>query len=1829
MKRNYLFLICIVFALNAFSLEAFKNPYQSIFNKAYQLYPKVPKGYLEAIAYTQSRFSNIQPTQEGSCIGLPQAYGVMGLIENGKDYFRNNLITVAELSGYSVDEIKNSPEKNILAYARAYSIYVSENKLGSTAKEQIQPLIALSELPLTKDIVNNFALNAHLYQVYWFLNEPSFQQEYGFPAYTINMTELFGKENYKILSGGKVVLSHDNVSDPNNNSYRINNFNTVLSADYAPALWNAAATCNYSSRNGTAISAIVIHDVEGTYAGCISWFQNCASSVSAHYVLRSSDGQITQMVLEANKAWHVGTENSYTIGLEHEGYCATPGWYTTAMYTTSAALCKDICTSGYGINPLRCYNGPACNGTCTLGACVKIKGHQHYPNQTHNDPGQYWDWYKFYNLINNAPTVTTITTTSGTIYDSGGPTGNYTNDERTTQLIQPAGATNITLTFTAFDLELNWDYLYIYDGATSSAPLIGRYTGTTSPGVITSSGGSLLLDFRSDCATIATGFAATYTSTVNAPPPTDITAPTTQATSTGLWKTTTFTETFTDADNAGGSGVQKGYYTVNDFNGTEWRANNMNGFFMDEFTTAIHPDWTQKTGIWSVSGQALLQTDEVSSNTNIYAKLTQNLSDRYMYQFNAKISGAGTNRRAGLHFACTRPDSLNRYDGYFAWFRVDNNLLEIYKVTNNLFGTAVASFPMTVAAGTYYDYKVIYDRIAGKIWVYQNNILIGTYVDAAPYQNGTYISFRSANASLTVNDITVYRSRTSTASIAVGSATTNDIRFKNPNPQTPSAKIKSVCQDNANNISSVFLQDLNIDWTLPKSVDTVRDGVAADIAINTSRTQLSANWNNSFDTSSAIASYWYSIGTTAGATNVVTWTNNLTTTSVTQTGLNLTQGQMYYVNVKALNGAGLYSNVISSNGQLVDTVIVVQAIDNTIPTTQITSIGTWKTQNFVATATDADNAGGSGVQKGYYTVNDFNGIEWRANDQNGFFADDFTVAIHPDWTQKLGTWSVSSQALLQSDETLGNTNIYAKLNQSLSDRYLYHFNAKITGAGTTRRAGFHFACTRPDSSNRFDGYFAWFRVDNSLLEIYKVSNNAIGLPVASFPMIVNAGINYDYKLIFDRISGKIWVYQNNVLMGTYTDGVPYQNGTYISFRSGNASLSVNDLRVYRSRATTVAVSLGAAATNDIRYRNPNPQTPSAQIKSISQDSANNLSSISNLNLNIDWTSSSSVGTVRDGLTTDISVNTSVTSLSANWNSALDTNSAIDSYWYSVGTTAGATNVVTWTNNATATSVTKTGLTLTQGQMYYVNVKTLNGAGLYSGIISSNGQLVDTVVVIPPVIDNISPTTQALSIGTWKTQNFTTSFTDVDNTGGSGIQKGYYQVIDYNGTEWRANDQNGFFSDNFDLTIHPDWTQKTGTWNVVSQALVQSNETLANTNIYAKVKQNLSDRYLYHFTAKIDGAGTNRSAGFHFACTRPDSSNRYDGYYALLKADNNLLEIYKVTNNLTGAPVASFPMVVTSGQYYDYKIIYDRIIGKIWMYHNNLLIGTYVDAGAPYANGTYVSFRSVNAKLSVSELKVFRSHTTTAVNVSVGAASTNDIRYQNPDPQTLAAKIKSICQDSANNISAIYFHDVNVDWTIPMAIDSVRDGLANDIAVTNSTTQLSANWTNSFDTSSAVVAYWYSIGTTAGATNIVNWTSSMSATSITKIGLGLTQGQTYYFNVKAENGAGLFSTISSSNGQLVDTLFGSIAIKELLNQEEIIVFPNPFSSNITIKVANESSVKLIITDVLGQIVYDKILDFTGSNKQITLDLTNCIISAGTYNLSLENRAYRYNKLIIKQ
>ncbi|MCH8905003.1 MAG: T9SS type A sorting domain-containing protein, partial [Bacteroidetes bacterium] len=109
--------------------------------------------------------------------------------------------------------------------------------------------------------------------------------------------------------------------------------------------------------------------------------------------------------------------------------------------------------------------------------------------------------------------IDTLTVSTGTISEGSGA-NDYANNSSCMWLLQPIGATSINLSFTSFDTEQNFDWVVVYDGADTTASILGSFSGTTLPSSISSTGGSMLVWFLSDESFVQGGFSANYSSVI-------------------------------------------------------------------------------------------------------------------------------------------------------------------------------------------------------------------------------------------------------------------------------------------------------------------------------------------------------------------------------------------------------------------------------------------------------------------------------------------------------------------------------------------------------------------------------------------------------------------------------------------------------------------------------------------------------------------------------------------------------------------------------------------------------------------------------------------------------------------------------------------------------------------------------------------------------------------------------------------------------------------------------------------------------------------------------------------------------------------------------------------------------------------------------------------------------------------------------------------------------------------------------------------------------------------------------------------------------------------
>ncbi|MFG3155837.1 N-acetylmuramoyl-L-alanine amidase [Streptomyces sp. NPDC048219] len=177
-----------------------------------------------------------------------------------------------------------------------------------------------------------------------------------------------------------------------------------VSCEWIPAPYEEFGDGDYGNHDlggrpaSQRIRYIVVHDTEGAWNGVLNMVQD-PTYVSWNYTLRSTDGHIAQHVKAKDVAWHAGNwyVNANSVGLEHEGFLADPdAWYTEAMYRSSARLVKYLAAK-YDI-PLDRQH---------------VLGHDNVPGPTtstvpgmHTDPGPYWDWRHYFQLLGRPITPT-------------------------------------------------------------------------------------------------------------------------------------------------------------------------------------------------------------------------------------------------------------------------------------------------------------------------------------------------------------------------------------------------------------------------------------------------------------------------------------------------------------------------------------------------------------------------------------------------------------------------------------------------------------------------------------------------------------------------------------------------------------------------------------------------------------------------------------------------------------------------------------------------------------------------------------------------------------------------------------------------------------------------------------------------------------------------------------------------------------------------------------------------------------------------------------------------------------------------------------------------------------------------------------------------------------------------------------------------------------------------------------------------------------------------------------------------------------------------------
>jgi N-acetyl-anhydromuramyl-L-alanine amidase AmpD len=336
-------------ALPAFSIEPARvpasSPYDALFTRA-EAELGVPAALLRAIAYVETGWQMVEGEEEH---GLAPAYGIFAL--RGE-----RLLHGAALMGLDADRVRRDPAANVRAAAAL--LRAQADALGVAGEDAAGWQRAVAEF-------SDIGLAAG--------------------------RESYAREVEAVMRGRRAAPSPAPAlaADPCGTAPPPPPART----DYDQALWHASPNFNERMAGaGGQVVMVIIHSCEGGYTGCWSWLANAVSRVSAHYVVREDGAEITQLVRESARAWHIGAvydstlnaghagylhgvqSNHFTIGVEHAGYASQGSW-PVAQVEASARLVCDV-TRRWGIPRSR----------------LRIVSHGQLQPHNRTDPGPNWPW---------------------------------------------------------------------------------------------------------------------------------------------------------------------------------------------------------------------------------------------------------------------------------------------------------------------------------------------------------------------------------------------------------------------------------------------------------------------------------------------------------------------------------------------------------------------------------------------------------------------------------------------------------------------------------------------------------------------------------------------------------------------------------------------------------------------------------------------------------------------------------------------------------------------------------------------------------------------------------------------------------------------------------------------------------------------------------------------------------------------------------------------------------------------------------------------------------------------------------------------------------------------------------------------------------------------------------------------------------------------------------------------------------------------------------------------------------------------------------------------
>ncbi len=470
-----------------------------------------------------------------------------------------------------------------------------------------------------------------------------------------------------------------------------------------------------------------------------------------------------------------------------------------------------------------------------------------------------------------------------------------------------------------------------------------------------------------------------------------------------------------------------------------------------------------------------------------------------------------------------------------------------------------------------------------------------------------------------------------------------------------------------------------LDTTAPVA-GTVNDGAGADIDVQTSTTEISANWTGFSDPDGAlgIAGYEWAIGTTPGAADAQPFTDAGLATGAANSSLSLAPGGTYYVTVRARNGSGLAVTATS------DGVVVGDTISPAV-------LG--------VSSTAADGAYGAGASIPVTVT----------------FSETVLVTGTPRLTLETGAADAVVNYSSGSGTAVLAFSYAVAAGHGTPDLDCVSASALALNGGTIRDSSGNDAVLTLPAPGAAGSLGA-----NKAIVINTLGPIVTGVDSTAPDAAYGAGGTIPVTVAFSAPVIVTGTPRLTLETGAADAVVNYSSG------SGSATLTFT----YTVAAGHVSPDLDYVSASALALNGGTILDGSDNVAALTLPPPGSANSLAGHRAIVVDTTLPVAGAVNDGAAPpDIDTQASVTTISANWSGFSDPQSGIAGYEWAIGTSAGAADVrpfeAVGLQTRASTSAADATLSLALGATYYVTVRASNGAGLVQAA-SSDGVVVSTL-----------------------------------------------------------------------------------------------------------------------------------------------------------------------------------------------------------------------------------------------------------------------------------------------------------------------------------------------------------------------------------------------------------------------------------------------------------------------------------------------------------------------